>query len=292
MRRRVGEFKSAEDLARKALSIAPELPEAHAMMALVLCDQEKQRDAGDAIATALEYDPDDPFVRYVAGLVALKRRDFLGSKAHFEAALALDQEDPVHYVGLATVYWNMDKDKKAHELIDQARAIDPENLCVAILRTEILLEQGRIKEAESEAEHALGIAPEDPDACFMMAKIRLRQNRIAEAKEHAVYALMKNPRDQDVLTTLVWIKSRENPFMAVWWRLYPWMHLRMKSQIVAYFLFFFLLVLLKHSIADSTIKTVVGSGIIGFAAVICLGYAAIEVMIKRELKAAKISADF
>ncbi len=262
------------------------------MLALVLCDQEKKRDAGTAIATALEYDPNDPFVRYVAGLVALKRSDLLDSKAHFEAALALDQEDPVHYVGLATVYWNMDKDKKAHELIDQARAIDPENLCVAILRTELLLEQGRIKEAEAEAEHALGIAPEDADACVLMAKIRLRQNRLADAKEHAVYALMKNPRDQDVLTTLVWIKSRENPFMAVWWRLYPWMHLRMKSQIVGFFLFFFTLVLLKHLIPNDAVKAMIGFGIIGLAAVVYLGYAVIEVMIKRELKAAKVSADF
>ena len=125
-----------------------------------------------------------------------------------------------------------------------------------------------------------------------MAKIRLRQNRLADAKEHAVYALMKNPRDQDVLTTLVWIKSRENPFMAVWWRLYPWMHLRMKSQIVGFFLFFFTLVLLKHLIPSDAVKAMIGFGIIGLAAVVYLGYAVIEVMIKRELKAAKVSADF
>lgn len=218
-----GHLDGAVTTLKRALSEDPDHADAHAFLALVLCDQRRLYAAEHEARLALALEPDGRAQLLASGRIEVAHRRFKAAIERFERMRELDPTDSQALIELASVHRLQGHRDEARSLLEQAITLDPEDPEPLADLGHVELESGRVAEAERRARQALEISPEDHDALVLMGHVLVHQDRLEEAREHAVWALQQNPASRPALGLIVVIKTRKSLVLGLWWRYSVWM---------------------------------------------------------------------
>jgi tetratricopeptide (TPR) repeat protein len=291
-----GNPQGAIDPLRKVLAADPNHALAHAYLAMCLHDTREYKKANAEIDAALDRAPEDGFVRYVAGIVALLQRKHRTAEAHLEAARRLSPTDARVFRSLAQLYDETNRQQQSLPMLQEGLKHEPTNLG---LRTDIgshLFESGRFAEAEAMASEVLAANPENADAQVLMGQIRLHSLDPAGAREHALLALRANPLHDGALRLICAIKFLANPLLGLWWhiamrtsRLLGMLSGFWRTVILPIPAIYITITLLHSRDRSSLILLVLWVGFMGY---LWAGGIIFERMINRELRFTRLRRDF
>lgn len=214
----LGNPRGAIEQLRRALSADPEHVLAHAYLALCLHDTGQKAAAREECEIALRLAPENGFVRYAAGTVALHQGRLAEAEAHLVEARRLTPSAAYVYRQLAHLYGETDRNRLVRKTLEEGLQYSPEDsTLIAALGTHFM-KKGNIAEAEEKALAALRNNPEDCDGHVLLGQIRFRQGDVDAARAHAVSALRRDATHQPALHLMCLVKTRHNPLIGLWWR--------------------------------------------------------------------------
>jgi tetratricopeptide (TPR) repeat protein len=161
--------RRAEAAAHRAVTLDPNLPEAHAMLALV---------------------------RFYL------RWDFVGAEAAYRRAIALDPRAAWAIVEFADLLRETNRLDEAAAEIRRARALQPALPALAVKEAELLLAQQRPEEAIASAMAAIGLKRDSPKAWVALGMSHEVQGDTERALESYRRALSFDARDRRALPAL------------------------------------------------------------------------------------------
>jgi len=124
-----------EESARKALSLAPELPEAHIAMGYYHYWGHRDYSAAlDEFATAAKSEPNNAEVADVVALVLRRQGKWDEAVTNFRRAAALDPRSIEYLLDLAHTYFLMRRYGDAERALDRATALAPDSPSIYALR--------------------------------------------------------------------------------------------------------------------------------------------------------------
>jgi TolB-like protein/Tfp pilus assembly protein PilF len=173
----------AEAEARRALTLDPELPEAHLVLATLACRFDWGRDGCHAaLKRTLEMDPNRAPARHLLGEHLIQRGDFDEAVLELERARLLDPlSASIHaHLGIAHMYAN--RYAQALARFSEASDLDPRYLLAWRLRGLTLVRSGRVEEGLEALRSARRLDPESPRAAADLAHALGRAGRTAEAR--------------------------------------------------------------------------------------------------------------
>lgn len=129
------------------------------------------------------------------GLILLEQSRFPEAEKYFRDALAEDPNDPRSLYYLAVCLSNQDRDKEALDVVERARAMEPDVCDIHALRALILIDLHRTGEALKASEEALRLDPDSDFALTARAAAFLSRNEWATAEAAARKALDINPEN-------------------------------------------------------------------------------------------------
>ncbi|HEU4884108.1 MAG TPA: tetratricopeptide repeat protein [Longimicrobium sp.] len=220
-----GRAELAEAEYRLALAEDPHDADTHALLALVLAEQEPRRaEALEEARTAVGLAPDDPFPHYAEAHVHIEAERWAQAQAAAEQAIRIDPDDPGHYVVLAAAHLGRRRWREALEAAGDALALDPEHTGAANLRATALVHLGRKDEAGAALQGALARDPENSYTHANQGWALLHRGDRTAALGHFREALRLDPEGEWAREGLVEALKAGNPLYAGMLRYFLWMN--------------------------------------------------------------------
>lgn len=220
---RLGNIDAAIDMLRQALSVDPEYPDAHALLALCLLDRRRIHAALHEAKLALQLAPQLALAHYAMAQTLIAHRQFVQAGRQIAELLELDPNQPAYYRLQAQLYQLTHQFEKVLPTLAKALELDPEDPDTIADQGEHYLQQGELAQAEQKADEALQLQPDHYAGLVLKGRVLLHQGQVAEAREHALWALRQDPLNPPALHLLTAVKARSNPFLGLWWRYNSWM---------------------------------------------------------------------
>ncbi len=217
------QLPGAVEALRRALTLDPDHPEAHALLSFCLIDQRRLHAAEHEANLALALDAESSLALHASGRVLIARRRFRQAEERFRELLERHPDHPTFYRSLAEVCDLTGRRDEMLPLLEKALELDPEGPGIRVDLGEWHLEGGDLDAAERWARQALEEEPEHHGGLVLMGQVLLRRGRVEEAREHAVWALRNHPASQRALHLLAAIKARSSRLLGLWWRYSTWM---------------------------------------------------------------------
>jgi serine/threonine protein kinase/tetratricopeptide (TPR) repeat protein len=174
----------AMETIQKAIDLDDSSAEAHATLAKIKMDYERDWPGCEReFRRAIELNPSYALAHHWYGevyLTAMRRLDEAVNELN--TALAMDPLSVGTLTGLAWAYMGKGDYEKALELIDKARALDPQDWSVYSYRAQELLKLGRFDEAIADARKTLELE-DDTDNLALLGAIYGHAGRSDEARE-------------------------------------------------------------------------------------------------------------
>ncbi len=168
---------------QKALSYAPNFPEAHFFLGNAL-DEQGQLDAAVAeYEKSLWFRPTQEQTHIFIGMALGKKKKYDEAIGHYAAALKLNPDSAVAHNNLARIYHTQGQFNMAIEHYDAALGIDPK-LAIAHNNLGILLlQKGDLVEGQKQLREALRLKPGNAETEFNLALVLNQQEQWSEAAE-------------------------------------------------------------------------------------------------------------
>jgi Flp pilus assembly protein TadD len=217
-----GQVVEAIETLAELLGEAPDVADAHALLALCLVRRKRLHAARLEADSAIALEPDSPLAHVAAGVVNSSRRRYAQAEAHLLEAANLDPDNDWVLRELAHLYVLWQKPARARDTAARALELQPalpENL---VLSGELAMRDGRFDEAGAQALQALEQNPEHIDALVLLGHVELQRGDSRAAREHAVWALQLDPDDAGARALLGAVKARESWLLGLWWRFQSW----------------------------------------------------------------------
>jgi serine/threonine protein kinase/Tfp pilus assembly protein PilF len=145
-------FARAREAAARALSLEPDLPEAHALKAWILMNHDwNWAGAEQSFRRALELAPGNSVVLRRAGALAWIQCRFDDSIALYRRAIEQDPLSSAAYINLGFAYHSAGRLGEAEEAFQKALELTPEGVVARSMLAQIWVELGRVDEALAEA---------------------------------------------------------------------------------------------------------------------------------------------
>lgn len=220
-----GRAELAERELRLALAEDPYDADTHALLALVLAEQEPRRaEALEEARAAVGLAPDDPFPHYAEARVHLEAERWDDALRAAEQAIRIDSDDAGHYVVLSAAHLGRRRWREALDAADDALAIDPTHTGAANLRATALVHLGRRDEAGAALQGALARDPENSHTHANQGWALLHRGDRAAALGHFREALRLDPQSEWAREGLVEALKARNPLYAGMLRYFLWMN--------------------------------------------------------------------
>ena len=213
----------AEREAGLAAAQDPELPQAHALLALSRIEQDKRAGALEAVLTAIRLAPDAGRFHHIHALVLHRSQRNREALAAAREAIRLEPEDDDSFSLLAAIHLNLGAWKAALAAAEQALALQPENTEAANFRSMALVRLGRKAEAMATVDSALA---RDPESAFSHANQgwnRLHQSEPKQALEHFREALRLDPNLDYAREGMIEALKAHNPIYRAMLAYFLWM---------------------------------------------------------------------
>lgn len=156
----------------------------------------------DALARGLAAYPDDPALLYARGLTWERRDDIERAEADFRRILVTDPENVAALNALGyTLADRTTRYQEALELIDRARAAQPENAAIIDSYGWVLYRLGRHEEALVHLRHAFTLM-KDPEVAAHIGEVLWVLGRQDEARHYFDEARKLDPENRSLLRAL------------------------------------------------------------------------------------------
>jgi tetratricopeptide (TPR) repeat protein len=219
-----GRPELAERELRLALAEDPYDADTHALLALVLAEQETRRaEALEEAHAAVGLAPDDPFPHYAEARVHLEAERWDDAMRAAEQAIRIDSDDAGHYVVLSAAHLGRRRWRQALDAADDALALDPAHTGAANLRATALVHMGRRDEAGAALQGALARDPENSHTHANQGWALLHSGDRKAALEHFREALRLDPESEWAREGLAEALKARNPLYAGMLRYFLWM---------------------------------------------------------------------
>ena len=219
-----GRHDLAEREYRLALAEDPHDADTHALLAMVLAEQETRR--AEALAEAREaitLAPDDAFPHYAEAHVHIEAERWDEARRAAEEAIRIDPDDPGHYVVLSAAHLGRRRWQEALQAADEALEIDPTHTGALNLRASALVHLGRKDEAGATLQGALARDPENSHTHANQGWALLHRGDRAAALGHFREALRLDPQSEWAREGLAEAMKARNPVYAAMLRYFLWM---------------------------------------------------------------------
>lgn len=183
----------AEREAGLAAAENPELPQAHALLALCRINQDKRGPALEAALTAVRLSPDDAHFHYIHALVLHRSERQKEALAAAHEAVRLAPDDDESFSLLAAIHLNQGDWQAALGAAEQALALQPDSTEAANFRAMALVRLGRKAEAMQTVDATLRRDPENAFSHANQGWNCLHRNEIRPALDHFREALRLEP---------------------------------------------------------------------------------------------------
>ncbi|MGH7682326.1 MAG: tetratricopeptide repeat protein, partial [Candidatus Eiseniibacteriota bacterium] len=173
-------FGRARDAAERALSLEPDLPEAHALKAWILMNHDWDwAGAERSFQRALDLAPGNSMVLRRAGALAwiqCRHDDAIGL---YRRAIEQDPLSSAAYINLGFVYYSAGRFQEAEETYAKAHELSPEGAVAQSMRAQTWMEMGRDRDALAEAQRE----PDEGYRLWALAVVHHASGRGREADE-------------------------------------------------------------------------------------------------------------
>ena len=218
-----GLHQQAVETLREVLSLDPDHPVAHALMALALVGLRRLPAADYEAARALMCDPDCFDAHFASAQVRLAQGLADGAQLHLTWCFEHHERHPASLAALGRLRLMQERVQEARRVFNEALAEDPTEVTALVQLGSLELKEGNTASAADRANAALKRSPDDPGALALMGSVHLQKGVFAEARQHAVAALRSDPGHKPALHLLAGIKTRHDPWLGVWWRFHGWL---------------------------------------------------------------------
>lgn len=218
----MGHIDGAIEALRRALTLDPDLAEAHAWLAICLLRKRRLHAATVEAGYAMSLEPDSPIAQWVSAEIEIANRRFKSAERHIDALLASTPNDASAYRLRARLCELTNRRREQLAALEQALALAPEDVETLAELASYYADVGDTESAGRYAEDALRLEPENKSALVAMGRTLLLRRDDRGAREHALAALRIDATDVGALHLMAAIKARANPLLGLWWRYAVW----------------------------------------------------------------------
>jgi tetratricopeptide (TPR) repeat protein len=174
--------KEEEELYRKAISLCPQLAEAHHNLAVLLVEAGSLDDAKTEIVKALALSDSVDFRLALAHILVLKG-DLEGARGEYQIVLEKSPQNEKALQGLSYIELENGQEPKSIELLEKALEKNPLDE-VSLYNRAVLAERTRnLEGAEQFYKELLRVAPAHPQGVIRLAMLLRKQGHLSQSKE-------------------------------------------------------------------------------------------------------------
>jgi len=223
-------YADAEAELRMILAGAPSESRAHALLAIVMTQNEDRLDeAYNEAMAAVAHEPNEPLGHYAVSIVELNRKHYEAASDSIDEAIRLDPLDSRHWAMRARCDFNLARFKDMLQHAEKGLALNPEDIECRNLLSLALERTGNVSSSLEQAMETLRMDPDDDDSHAMLGFTLLQNGKHIEARDAFREALRINPMNEYARSGMMEaISSRSIVFRTVN-RFYSWLN-RMPAQ--------------------------------------------------------------
>ncbi len=172
----------------KIFHVDPASPQAFALTADLMLQENRLKDAELLLLKALELQPDSPGANYQLGVIALRQGNYDKASALLRNEL---QKNPRHtgaWHSKGEALLGMGKAAEAIEALKRAVWLDTRSSGSYILLAKIYIDQDQLELAEDLVRRAIEVHPQSYEAHFLQSRIFYKTGREDRAREHLAIA--------------------------------------------------------------------------------------------------------
>jgi tetratricopeptide (TPR) repeat protein len=234
----LGKFDLALREARRALQHDPENAELHYWLAWILWRQGRRIEALPAAQKALRLAPDDPDYHSLLALILQEAPvDRPRAEEHHRQAISLAPNVATFHLRYAD-YLRAAGRSEAWQEISRALECDPRLASAYLLRARLYHDQRRFAEAEAAVGEALAIQPLDPRGHELLGDIAFDQYQSKAAFPHYREALRLEPTSEHYKQKVIHTLEADLPLIGSLWNFTHMLH-RNERQLIVYYLFIY-----------------------------------------------------
>ncbi len=199
-----GRYTEAEEAARKAVPLRPDLAETHYLLGAILTEtasrgadpEERMREAKQALRTALEIDPSHTHAKSYLMHIAFQGKDYSECIQIAEKMLSENPEDRMALWYSGRCLQAMGEMARAEERLAKLVETHPEDQSGRGALAEVYRAQGKFQEAAEELEQAVAVPGRRPlpDLLFLLGEIYLQDlKQPAKSREYFLRFLHAAP---------------------------------------------------------------------------------------------------
>ena len=220
-----GRHELAEREYRLALAEDPHDAVTHALLAILLADQDGRGvEALVEARVAIRLDPEDAFAHFAEAHVHLQAERWDEAERAALTAIEIDPDDPRNYTALSFAHLGRRRWKESLAAADEALALDPGHAPALNLRANALVHLGRKDEAGATLHGALARDPENADTHANQGWALLHRGDRKGALEHFRESLRLDPEGEWARDGLAEALKARNPLYAGMLRYFLWMN--------------------------------------------------------------------
>lgn len=175
------------DPARRAFSkvfrVDPATPQAFALTAELMLQENRHRDAETLLLEALEQQPDLPGAAYELGVIAIRQGNYGKASELLRRELAQDPKHAAAWHSLGETLSGMGKQPEAVEALKRAIWLDTRSSGSYILLARIYVDLDQLGLAEDTVLRAIQINPQSYEAHFLQSRIYYKTGRADLARK-------------------------------------------------------------------------------------------------------------
>ena len=187
-----GDFRRADDLATKALSLDNEYPDALLLKARILAMKGESTMAQEMMERVCRIAPNNPEAHFQLGIMFDNKKLHREAVEQFERAMALRPADPRAYDYLALNLEALGEAEKASTIYKTALAVNKGPLFDYFLDYNygrLLLKQHKLQESKVHLDRAVSLAPETRAVFYERSKLNATLGEYQQARRDAEQAL-------------------------------------------------------------------------------------------------------
>lgn len=297
VQRRIGNHRGGIDLLRRALSLAPDHPRAHAALAHHLLEARRLAAAGVEVRTALGLDGNDPYIHQVAGAVLIAERKLEDAWEHCLIAMQGPDAPPEAFVLGARIRQLRFDIGGARELIGEALAREATHTGALTRLAWLEYDTGQYGIAALAAQAALNSDPINRDAHIVAGYIDLARGDLSAAEQHARFVLRHDATAAGGgLTLWTAVQARRSWVLGAWWRFNVWLTRGAVGGRIGRLMAFYLLARVAIIVTDELgldrLSLAIGVGWLALCAYTWIAPRVFQAMLERSLAPVSLDPDF
>ncbi len=172
----------------KIFGVDPAAPQAFALTAQLMLQENRVKEAEVLILEALEAEPGFPGAAYELGVIALRRGNYGRASELLGQELARNPKHAAAWHSLGETLSGLGKQEEAVEALKRAIWLDTQSSGSYILLAKIYVDQHRLGLAEDTVQRAIQVHPQSYEAHFLQSRIYYKTGRTDRAKRQLAVA--------------------------------------------------------------------------------------------------------